>query len=158
MKKIKISLIIFFAILLLNGCGFKIMKKDGLKGINFVEVNTAGESRINYYIKNEILLYSNKESNRQVKIDLYTTKKKTIKEKNEKNEIIKYKLDVITTVNYNIIGSLEKRSFVVKKNGDYKIGERHIRTISNEKKLLQVIQKGLSEDIIEELSIKLNDL
>ena len=87
MKKIKISLIIFFTILLLNGCGFKIMKKDGLKGINFVEVNTAGESRINYYIKNEILLYSNKESNRQVKIDLDTTKKKQSKKKMKKMKL-----------------------------------------------------------------------
>ncbi len=115
MNKIKISSIIFFAILLLNGCGFKVVKKNGLEGFNFVEVNTTGESRINYYIKNDILLYSNKETNRQVKIDLNTTKKKTIKEKNEKNEIIKYKLDIITTVSYNIIGSLDKRSFVVRK-------------------------------------------
>ncbi len=158
MKKLTTNIIVFLSVLLLNNCGFQVMKKEGLKDINFVEINTKGENRINYEIKNNILLFSNKNANNLVKISLDTKKTKSIKEKNDKNEIVKYQLDVSATVNYNIPGKLETKSFVVKKSGDYKVGIRHVQTLSNEKKLMEIIKKGISEEIIEKLDRRLSDL
>ena len=49
MKKI---ILIIFLLTLLNNCGFKIAEEKTLRGYFISEIDTYGEGRINYKIKN----------------------------------------------------------------------------------------------------------
>ena len=96
--KIIISFITFF--LLTTNCGFKVLDKSKNNNFSIQEVRTSGEMRINYKIKNNILINSKEASENQVVINLNTKKIKNIKEKNIKNEITKYEIFLISKVEF----------------------------------------------------------
>ena len=81
--------------------------------INFkiVEINTIGEKRINYKLKNNLLLNTNKENEKIITITLDTTKKRSIKEKNIKNEITKYLITVNANIKFREINKNKLHSF-----------------------------------------------
>ena len=55
-KKMKnfILLVIFTLVI---GCGFKVVNKSQLMNFNLKEINTSGENRINYKLKNKLLIF-----------------------------------------------------------------------------------------------------
>ena len=91
-------------------------------------------------------------------MNLETDKLKEIKEKNIKNEITKYSISVTTKINYTIIGSLEKGSFIISKKGNYNIASQYSQTITNEKNLINSLTEQVEKDIIARLSNIINDL
>ena len=155
MKKI---ILIIFLITTLNNCGFKIAENKELKGYLISEVNTYGEGRINYQIKNLLSIKSKTDSEKQLKITLNTNKEKKVKEKNINNEITKYQMNITTKVNYEDISQKLSGDFTINESGEYRILEKHIQTINNEKKLQKNLANKLANRIIKELSNKLNDL
>ena len=66
-------------------------------------------------------------------VDLTTNKNKTIKEKNIKNEIIKYKIEINVIVVFNEINSDKNYTFVVSKSSDYDVSSQYSQTLNNEK-------------------------
>ena len=94
MKKISILITI---LLLINGCGFKIVNKNNAITFYISDVNTAGEKRINYKLRNKLLSF-NKIGENPIILDLVTSKNKIIKEKNIKNEITKYSVIINTVI------------------------------------------------------------
>ena len=74
--------------MLLNACGFEVVKMSDRNQFKITELNTSGEKRINFKIKNSFLVNSAKDNVNQITLDINTEKKKEIKEKNIKNEII----------------------------------------------------------------------
>ena len=48
--------------------------------------------------------------------------------------------------------------FNVSKDGDYIVGKQHSQTINNEKKIVDLISNLLADEILERLSLNLNDL
>jgi outer membrane lipopolysaccharide assembly protein LptE/RlpB len=155
MKKI---ILIIFLITTLNNCGFKIAENKELKGYLISEVNTYGEGRINYQIKNLLSNKSKNNSEKKLKITLNTNKEKKIKEKNINNEITKYQMNVTTKVNFEDVSQKLIDNFTINVSGEYRILENHIQTINNEKKLQKNLADEIADKIIEELSDKLNDL
>jgi hypothetical protein len=155
MKKI---ILIIFVLTLLNNCGFKIVKKKTLNGYFISEINTFGEGRINFKIKSLLNTKSTSGSKKKLKITLNTNKKKEIKEKNINNEITKYQMNVTTKVNYEDIFQRMSGDFIINVSGDYKVVEKHISTINNEKKLQKNLANEIADIILKELSNKLNDL
>ena len=97
-------------------------------------------------------------SKKKLKITLNTNKKKEIKEKNINNEITKYQMNVTTKVNYEDIFQRMSGDFIINVSGDYKVVEKHISTINNEKKLQKNLANEIADIILKELSNKLNDL
>ena len=91
-------------------------------------------------------------------IDLKSEKIKTIKEKNIKNEITKYQILIKTEVEFNLIGESSDYRVSVSRSGDYVVAESYSTTLSNEKELIDDLVKGLSEKILSEINLKLNDL
>ena len=90
-------LIIFIFI---NACGFKPISSQ----INYkiASIQTIGEKKINYILKNK-LIKNNDNDSQKIKLKINTKKNKTIKEKNIKNEIVKFNITVSSNVTANFI-------------------------------------------------------
>ena len=155
MKKI---ILIIFVLTLLNNCGFKIVEKKTLNRCFISEINTYGEGRINYKIKNLLNTKSTSGSKKKLKLALNTNKEKKIKEKNINNEITKYQVNITTKVNYEDIFQKMSGDFIINVSGEYKVLEKHIQTINSEKKLQENLANEIADRILKELSDKLNDL
>ena len=155
MKKI---ILIIFLIITLNNCGFKIAKNKELRGYLISEINTYGEGRINYQIKNLLNIKSKTNSEKKLKITINTNEEKKVKEKNINNEITKYQMNITTKVNFEDISQKVLGDFTINASGEYRVLENHIQTINNKKKLQKNLAGEIANRIIKELSNKLNDL
>jgi len=152
-------LIPFFLILFFTtGCGYKVIDRSKFGNFGIAEMNTSGETRINYKIKNKLFFNTDKNNNNLIILDLESKKTKKIEEKNDKNEITKYRLFIKVDVSFKKITDTETSSFIVKKTGIYNVGNRYSQTLSNEKKLTEILTNDVVDEIFDELSIKLNDI
>ena len=152
-------LIPFFLVLFFTtGCGYKVIDRSKFGNFGIAEMNTSGETRINYKIKNKLFFNTDKNNNNLIILDLESKKTKKIEEKNDKNEITKYRLFIKVDVSFKKITDTEISSFIVKKTGIYNVGNRYSQTLSNEKKLTEILTNDVVDEIFDELSIKLNDI
>ena len=147
-------LVLFFT----TGCGYKVIDRSKFGNFGIAEMNTSGETRINYKIKNKLFFNTDKNNNNLIILDLESKKTKKIEEKNDKNEITKYRLFIKVDVSFKKITDTETSSFIVKKTGIYNVGNRYSQTLSNEKKLTEILTNDVVDEIFDELSIKLNDI
>ena len=135
-------LIPFFLVLFFTtGCGYKVIDRSKFGNFGIAEMNTSGETRINYKIKNKLFFNTDKNNNNLIILDLESKKTKKIEEKNDKNEITKYRLFIKVDVSFKKITDTETSSFIVKKTGIYNVGNRYSQTLSNEKKLTEILTK-----------------
>ncbi len=157
-KNIQFFLLLILVISL-NSCGFNVINKSEINNFSIKQINTDGNKRIGQKIKNNLLPFSKKNSINNLVIDINSKKIKTIKEKNIKNEIVKYQINLDITVSFK---SLEDSSINIVKNfsvnGDYSVGKIHSTSINNEKKLIDNLIENLSKMILNEMTLKLNDL
>ena len=96
-----ITIIIF--ILFLSHCGYSSIYKDQQSidfQLNIIE--TEGDYQMNNLIKNEIKLYSNKESLNIFNIKIDTNYKKKVLTKNSSGEITDYNLSVTSVISINL--------------------------------------------------------
>ena len=107
MKFTKI-LIIFLAIFLSN-CGYKIVNKEA--NYKILEINTTGDKRINYFLKNKLLLKSGENSKNLIKLEINTNKIKSIKEKNISNKVTKYEINISSRIKYTILANNKVEEF-----------------------------------------------
>ena len=91
-------------------------------------------------------------------INLNTVKEKIVKEKNINNKIIKYQIVLKTSVEFIEISKGKKIKFNKMSSGDFLVANIYSTTINNEKKLVNNLSKELSEEILAEITLKLNDL
>jgi len=142
MKKFKYY-ILPLVFLVVSSCGFKIENYSKLSNFAINNISLSGDKRINYKLKNGLLFKSNKNSEILLNLELKTKKTKTIKEKNIKNEITKYKIDVSVDVQFQKINSKEKET----KNKSYLFEiKTKISTnfqLINEKHLMKLGSYGL---------------
>ena len=149
MKKI----IVIFGIILLNSCGFKVVQNDQFSRYYISQINTEGDNKINYRIKNKIITSSNKTDKIPVIINLETKKVKSIKEKNIKNEITKYNLKIEVTANIRLLDLPELQNFKISKTGTYSVADRFTDTRDNENKLTKNLANDVAKDIKKKLSL-----
>ena len=117
--KLRIISITTLLLLFLSGCGFKVVNKSELSNFKIVEINTFGEKRINFNLKNKLSFARGSESN-SLSLDLNTIKEKNIKEKNIQNEITKYEIIINTRVKFRVIKTGLSGEFAIKKRlGNY---------------------------------------
>ena len=149
---------IILSLLFVSGCGFKVVNQSELANFDISEINTSGNRVINFELKNKLLFNSKASDKKLIKIDLETSKTKEIKERNMKNEITKYKINITVKVDVNIINSLKSTKFEVSKSGSYNVHERHSVTLRSEKSRTELLIDDISEEILFELRTRLNDL
>ena len=100
MKIIKKINSLFIILIFVTGCGFKIENNIKKNNFSIKEIQTSGDNRINFKIKNYLLSNSKKNATNSINLSLKTKKTKTIKEKNINNEITKYEVNIFTLVEY----------------------------------------------------------
>ena len=74
-------IIIAISLILLTGCGFKIIDKRELLNFNIKEISTNGDRRINFELKNKLSDYNDTNSSNLIKIELDTKKLNPLKKK-----------------------------------------------------------------------------
>ena len=155
MKNLKL-ITIAISLILLTGCGFKIIDKRELLNFNIKEISTNGDKRINFELKNKLSDYNDTNSSKVIRIELDTKKTKSIKEKNISNEITKYQIKVIVNVKLIKTDNTNNLEFTIEREGDYVVADKFSQTLNNEKKLIRNITEKISESIIGEIINKLN--
>lgn len=155
----KKNFLIFFLILFLSGCGFKAYNKLDLIKFNITEIETSGDKRINYKLRNTILEnLKKKDKNNNYKLSIISIKNRSIKEKNINNQVTKYEINIIIKVtllndrNENIL------KFQLSEKNAFNSTKQHSKLISEEKRVVEQITKILSEKIIDILIEKTNDI
>ena len=154
MKKIILFILILF---LTAHCGFKVVDQN-IYRFEISEVTTLGEKRINYIIKNKLFAASEKGKDKLIKIQLDTKKTRNIKEKNIKNSITKYELIITTDVSFGKFNAIKLNKFNVKVFGAYDVSKQSSITRNNEKQLIKLLTNKISDQILNELKSKLDDL
>ena len=153
---------LFIILIFINSCGFKVININEDLKIDVVEINSEGEKKINYILKNKInySLNQNKdlEDSKPVIIKLKTLKNKTIKEKNIKNEITKYNVSLQIDVEVHNINNQKKIFFTLKDEGNYNVDTQSSVTTNNEKNTIKTLSKRLAEEVINMISNRINDL
>lgn len=155
-KKDKLIFIILFFFLL--SCGFTIIDKSKIYNFKIIELTSSGEKRINYLLKNQILSYSSSSDKKLIKLDLELKKNKTIKEKNIKNEILKYDFEISIFVKYFIVNNSMQNSFEIKVSGDYPVAKSNSQTKKNEANLIDTLVQKASSQIALKLAREVNDI
>ena len=87
-----------------------------------------------------------------------TSKTKEVKEKNINNEITKHQITVASEVKIKELTNENVISFTIVKTGDYSIASQYSQTLANEKKLIDVLTDDVTEDILDEIVKRLDDL
>ena len=155
MKNLKL-ITIAISLILLTGCGFKIIDKRELLNFNIKVISTNGDKRINFELKNKLSDYNDTNSSKVIKIELDTKKTKSIKEKNISNEITKYQIKVVVNVKLIKTDNTNNLEFTIEREGDYVVADKFSQTLNNEKKIIRNITEKISESIIGEIINKLN--
>ena len=151
-KSLFLTLIIFF---LTNNCGFKIVNKSEIYNFDINEIITSGDNRINFKIKNNLIFNSKKSEKKLVDIYLDTKKSKEVKEKNINNEITKYQITITSAIRVKELIDENIISFKIVKTGDYTVASQYSQTLSNEKKLIDVLIDDVTEDILSEIILNI---
>ena len=151
-KSLFLTLIIFF---LTNNCGFKIVNKGEIYNFDINEIITSGDNRINFKIKNNLIFNSKKSEKKLVDIFLDTKKSKEVKEKNINNEITKYQITITSAIRVKELIDENIISFKIVKTGDYTVASQYSQTLSNEKKLIDVLIDDVTEDILSEIILNI---
>jgi|TARA_B100001093_G_scaffold447077_1_gene451772 hypothetical protein len=148
-------LYISIILILLNSCGFKPISSQN--SYKITEVQTVGEKKINYILKNKLITNIDNDSQR-IELKINTKKDKNIKEKNIRNEIVKYTIAVSTDVTINFIDENKINTFNITISGDFDVAENYSQTINNEKNLITQLSNEITNEINRKLLIKINDL
>ena len=144
--------------MLINNCGFKIVNNNEIYKFDINEIIATGDNRINFKIKNKLIFSSKKNEKKLIDIYLDTNKSKEVKEKNSNNEITKYQISIASTVRVKEIVSENEIYFNIVKTGDYSVASQYSQTLANEKKLIEVLTDDVTENILNEIVLKLDDL
>ena len=139
--KIVRNLILFLLLATITtNCGFQIQNKANLINFNITEITTSGEGRINFKLKNKLMLNKSFNENQNIKLNLVT----------------KYNINITVQVTYNILGTTDKNEFKISKSGDFNVDSQYSQTLNNEKKLIEILTNDLSDKIFDRLILKLN--
>jgi hypothetical protein len=149
-----ILILIFF---LTVSCGFKVLDKSSTSNFKIKEVQTSGDKRINFKIKNNLLINSFEESTNILLIQIKTKKQKSIKEKNIKNEITKYQITLISDVVVQSLQNTKNFNFSTSLTNDFLVGRNYSTTLTNEKRIIDFLVEGLSEKILSKINLEIND-
>ena len=150
-------IVLILSLVIFSGCGFKVVKLSELNNFYINEIDTEGDKRVNYEIRNNLVSMTKNSEKKLINLRLNSNKTKTIKEKNIKNEITKYEINItveITTYDrrYDIIHQFTETDRV-----SYNVSNQHSQTLSNEKKQTKILSKRISERILNELRDISND-
>lgn len=140
----------FFCFLILSNCGFKV--SDDNLNFKISDISLAGDKKVNYLIKNKLLMASDNENKNLIQLKISTKKLKSIKEKNISNQITKYEITVNTQVELLSLKTGVMTEFALTKSGFYDVSSKYSETLNQERNLIKLLVNEISEDILDNLS------
>ena len=157
--KILKKIVFTIVLLTLTNCGFKVLDKSQFKKFKITEINNSGDNKINFLLKIQIFSNFNlNNSNERLRINLQTNKIKTIREKNEKNQITKYNINLTTTVLLEFLDKNRKKELIINKSGYYDVKKNHRTTLNNMRNLENNLAVQISDEIKNKLITFINAL
>ena len=152
MKYLRLILI-FFAILFLNSCGYKKLNSENLNDFKIDKLEINGEKKLAYKLKNNIEIYSSQSSKfiYDIKINLISTKETKIKNTAGKTTRYTTKFQADTSVINTNTKNVYSKTF--SSTNDYDIGSSHSDTLNNEKKAIENNLNYISNEIIKFLKL-----
>ncbi len=156
MNKIILKILIFF--LLTSGCGYKVVKYSELAKFDISKIEVSGNNEINFKIKRKLNSLSKEGSENRIEIFLKTSKNKSIKEKDSKNEVSKYQIDITANVKVNSVNKENMLNFTINKSNDFIVGSKQSKTYTIEKKVTDLLIDETLDEIIDKLLLELNDI
>ena len=153
--KIIIYLIFFLAT---TGCGFKVVDRTDIKNYEILEIRAEGDNKVNFFLKGEIhnLLHANSSVEKLI-ISIKTSKTKSIKEKNKKNQITKYNINVDSSVELNFINKGLIKTILLNREGFYNVNINHSITRNNQKNIEKNLNDKLSQDLSNKIIKTINE-
>ena len=158
MKQLITKSFLFIFLFTTVNCGFKVINESQKNDFSIQKINTLGDKRINFKIKNNLQNSAKKNNENTLIINLITKKSKNIKEKNIKNEITKYEISLNVTVKFNLINTDTEHEINLSNKGSYLVAKSYSTTLNNEKKIIDDLIENISEKILKKISLKLNDI
>ena len=150
---------IFFCFFFLTGCGFKIIDNTQFDNYYLNNIETAGNSKINFFLKSELSnSFNNSEKGEQISIIIQSKKDKKIRERNISNQITKYEIILTANVEFKIIDRNITENFVVTNSGSYDLNNNQAKTISNQDDLEKFLAEKLSKQILQEIRFIIDDI
>ena len=154
MKKLKGLLIIFF----IYGCGFKVIDPSNFQNFYINNIETTGDKRLGYQIKNKLSIKSKDSSKENINLYINVEKEKTVKEKSSSNEITKYLITVNLKVEVEHFDKIIK-VYNISEQKDYNVSSQYSQTIVNENQVIKSLNEILISKLIKKISlINFNDL
>ena len=136
MKKLKGLLIIFF----IYGCGFKVIDPSNFQNFYINNIETTGDKRLGYQIKNKLSIKSKDSSKENINLYINVEKEKTVKEKSSSNEITKYLITVNLKVEVEHFDKIIK-VYNISEQKDYNVSSQYSQTIVNENQVIINLNK-----------------
>ena len=155
MKKFIFTILV---LLLISSCGFKVVNQSSLINFSISKITIVGDKRINYNLKNKILSTIKDTNNRTIDLIINTKKEKTIKDKNIKNEIIKYQIKVSAIVKIKDKNYSNIKPINIEQIGNFDVANQYSQTLNNEKNLIKTLSESLANELIDEIIRRMNDL
>tara|TARA_E500000178_G_C17034473_1_gene762559 strand:+ start:4522 stop:4995 length:474 start_codon:yes stop_codon:yes gene_type:complete len=154
-----ISLKIIVLIFLFSSCGFKTYDNSFSNRIKITNVKAEGENRINLKIKDKLIKKSDKTNNNEVDLSIKTFQKKSVREKNNKNKITKYEINIIAEVKFEEIGGQKKEGqFSVNKKREFYVGDNNLANFDTEKREIEILTDIIVKEIYLALLLEFNDI
>jgi len=150
------SLLIIFLFITSN-CGYKVLDNSEKNIFNIKEIITSGNKRINFKIKNSLIINSSKNRKNSLILELDTKKIKQVKEKNIKNEVTKYEISLKSNIKLSFLDNNKKKEFDIVSIGDYSVADKYSTTLNNEKRIIEDLTNDLAKKITNKINLILND-
>lgn len=152
MKKLTNFCVILILIFFLNSCGFKLVNNSELLEFNITNIETKNNKRIDFLIKQNLKRsLSNKEASNQIKLVIENKVNQSVAEKNIKNQITKYKIDINTNVQIITAQTNKIRQLDISVFGTYEFDDTQAVTINNKKTLEDLLAKRISKKILNKI-------
>ena len=157
MNKLKKTFCIILFLIVTN-CGYKLIDKSKLNQFYISDIQSQGDKKINYFIRSKLnTIFSNQVSGQKLKITLQTSKNKNVKEKNIKNQITKYEINIVSEVEVYFLDKNLSEKFILELNEAYRVATIHSNTIDNQNNLERRLADRLSDKIIKKITFIIND-
>ena len=147
MRKIILCLLIIAT----SSCGFKVVKHAELFNFYIEKIETVGDARINFVLRNKLQQLGKDLSKNKINLTIKTKRNKTVKEKNSKNEITKYLITL--NLELKVLNEMNDiKIFSFTEQIDYNVNIQNSQTIINEKQAVKTLIDLSYDRIIKELS------
>ena len=154
MKKYLILIFILFA-----SCGFKLVDNSNFDKLSYKSLTSKGDKKINFLLRNNLIKrISQNTENGLISIDINSNKIRKIGEKNIKNQITKYRIEINTKMKIIFTKTNKEKEFYFQQNGNYDVSNSQTTTNTNKNKLEDYLTNQISDKILRELLIISNDL